>query len=276
MKNILVGFIFGALVSAGAFMWIPNEKPQVTAICQEQEKIIERIVEEKNCPESIDEGKIEKAFLLFLASIGIKKDYANDVKSLVNNPESFNPPEKVTSEVKEEMVVQTEFFYPRDEALKTFNSGGVLREISDYYPKVRSTASYLLKDPAVYFSRSKEIDEIKKLRRINGVYIGKLYRLTGAHKGKIEDVEMNIEYWSKGKNEIDGKFTMTLARDGTIYSNMRGDGGNSHFYLNPRDPKELIIKAGPGMFFHFIQSGLENANVYYENSFIGVARLQKQ
>lgn len=275
MKNALIGFVLGALLTGGAFMWIPSEKPLITPVCQEQEKIIETKFVENECP-VVDDSKIEKAFLLFLASIGIKKDYSSDVKSLIKNPENFDPSfDEINDSSEIPQISETQFFYPRDEALKTFNSGGVLQEMSDYNPSIKSTVNYLLKEPAVYFARSKTIQEMKVLRRLNGVYSGKLYRLTGKHKGKVEDVEMSIEYWHKNKNEIDGKFNMTIARDGVVYSNMRGEGGNNDLYLNPQKPNEIIIKAAPGMYFHFIDPKMQSANVYDEGVFIGVAKLQK-
>lgn len=279
MKTFLLGIFIGALLTGGLSFWIKSDKPTVTQVCLEQEKIIQTKIVEKECPvvnETISEAKIEKAFMLFLASIGIKNNqkYSNDIKAIVKSPEDYEPEDLIESDSV--VPVVTEFYYDKTEAIKVLKSSEAYGEIIDYFPEVKKAASFMLKDPAVYFARSKLIDKIKKLKRINGVYTGKLYRMTGKQKGKVEEVEMSVDFWTKEKNKIDGKFSMTIARDGVVYSNSRGNGGNNDIYLNPNDLKQVIIKGAPGMYFHFQDMKLSMANVYDEGEFIGVSTLLKQ
>ncbi|PIQ54521.1 MAG: hypothetical protein COW01_10270 [Bdellovibrionales bacterium CG12_big_fil_rev_8_21_14_0_65_38_15] len=280
MKQFVLGLIAGLLLSGSLILLTKTNHVQnkeiVECITTQVKPQIETV--NKQCNESetqISTEKIEKAFLLFLASIGIKKDYAESVKNIVDNPENYQP--EITNEdiVEPASESQTQFYYPRNEALKKFDIQVGFRELIDYEPSFKRNENYLLKDAAVYFAKAKTITSLTKIKRYNGVYSGKLYRLAGKHKGKVEDIEMNIEFWEKRKGEIDGKFTMTIARDGEIYSNMRGEGGNNDLYLNPQNTKELIIKAAPGMYFHFIDKNLKSANVYDEGEFIGVSTLKR-
>lgn len=280
MKQFVLGLIAGLLLSGSLILLTKTNHVQNKEVVECITTPIKPQIETVNnkCNESetqISTEKIEKAFLLFLASIGIKKDYAESVKNIVDNPENYQPEipnEDIVEPVSES---QTQFYYPRNEALKKFDIQVGFRELIDYEPSFKRNENYLLKDAAVYFAKAKTITSLTKIKRYNGVYSGKLYRLTGKHKGKVEDVEMNIEFWEKRKGEIDGKFTMTIARDGENYSNMRGEGGNNDLYLNPQNPKELIIKAAPGMYFHFIDKNLKSANVYDEGEFIGVSTLKR-
>ncbi|PIP90480.1 MAG: hypothetical protein COV38_08115 [Bdellovibrionales bacterium CG11_big_fil_rev_8_21_14_0_20_38_13] len=280
MKQFVLGLIAGLLLSGSLILLTKTNHVQnkeiVECITTQVKPQIETV--NKQCNESetqISTEKIEKAFLLFLASIGIKKDYAESVKNIVDNPENYQP--EITNEdiVEPASESQTQFYYPRNEALKKFDIQVGFRELIDYEPSFKRNENYLLKDAAVYFAKAKTITSLTKIKRYNGVYSGKLYRLAGKHKGKVEDIEMNIEFWEKRKGEIDGKFTMTIARDGEIYSNMRGEGGNNDLYLNPQNTKELIIKAAPGMYFHFIDKNLKSANAYDEGEFIGVSTLKR-
>ncbi len=282
MKNFLAGLLVGIIIG-GSFIFLSESNEKVTQSssnlsCAPSEVITQVKTVPSKCDDSteqINTEKIEKAFLLFLASIGIKKDYADSIKTIVDDPEGYSP--QIPNEEDAQAITQTEtqFFYPRNEALKKFDIQVGFQELVDYEPSFRRNENYLLKDAAVYFAKAKTITSLTKIKRYNGVYSGKLYRLTGKHKGKVEDVEMNIEFWEKKKGEIDGKFTMTIARDGEIYSNMRGEGGNNDLYLNPQNPRELIIKAAPGMYFHFIDKNLKSANVYDEGEFIGVSTLKR-
>jgi len=276
MKNALIGFIFGALLTGGAFLWIPSETPVVTPVCQEQEKIIETTkYVESSCP-TLDDSKIEKAFLLFLASIGIKKDYSSDVKSLVNNPESYSPPAREESVVEATPVAEIEIYYPRENFAKTFTANDTFRIATEYDPKLKKSADFVLKDPALYIARSKLIESMRVLRRLNGVYSGKFYRLKGDHIGAVENIELSLEYTFKNRKEIEGNFFMSMERDGNVYNRSRGNGGNNQLYLNPANSDQIIIRAAPETYFHFLDLNLALANVYEKGEYVGVATLTRQ
>lgn len=257
-------------------MYVPSDKPVVTPVCQEQEKIIEKTkFVERACP-TLDDAKIEKAFLLFLASIGIKKDYSNDVKSLVSNPESYSSPMREEEVAEATPAGEIEIYYPKEIYAKVTAGNEAFRTATEYEPKLRSAAGFVLKDPALFVARSKLVDSIRRLRRLNGTYSGKFYRMKGRHSGAVEDVELRLNFWIKEKRQIDGTFNMTIARDGNIYSNARGEGSNNDIYINPSNDKQVIIKAAPGTYYHFQDMTLALANVYEEGQFIGVATLTKQ
>lgn len=280
MKFFAVGLILG-LVIGGSFTFLSDSKPKrvqdidhCTAIKPTQPEIIVQ----KDCTErtnEIDIQKIEKAFLLFLASIGIKKDYADSIQMIVKNPESFKQVELKEEDIAQVPTTSKVFRYGRDEAIKKYDLRESIRGLEDYDSDLSKNINFILKSPAVFFATSKIISSMKKLRRYNGQYIGKLYRLHGKYKGKVEDVEISIEYWRKGRNDIDGKFTSILTRDGVVYSESNGNGANNDLYLNPQNSNELIIKVKPGMYFHFLSQQLQRANVYDEGEFIGVSTLKK-
>ncbi len=282
MRKFLAGLLCGVVLGVVIVSVLRTNESRLAiapSTCDERKIIVEEVVEKSTCEDvdnSLEVAKIEKAFLLFLASIGIKKDYAESIKSIVNNPEGFAPDNRLENKPQESVAkAQTQFYYPRNQAIKKFDIQVSIDELEDYDPSLKNNLNYLLQDSAVYFAKSKTISGFKEVKKFNGLYTGKLYRLTGKHKGKIEDIEMSIEYWQKGKSEIDGNFTMTIARDSIIYSNSRGEGGNNQLYLNPQNPEQLIIKAAPGMYFHFINKDLTHANVYDEGEFIGVSTLKK-
>ena len=275
MKQFFLGLMIGALFIGGLSFWIDEDSsPVVTEICAP--KIIETKSAEPVCPtvqEDIDTQKIEKAFLLFLASIGIKnaQKYSDDINEVVNNPDDFKSRELQEDVAEAVAPTPIAFFFNEEEARKMILNNEYIRDRLDYEPGLKKTATYLLRDPAVYFARSKLITTYSKLKRLNGNFIGKLYRMSGKHKGKVEDIELSIDYWPKDSKKIDGKFTMKIARDGEVYSHARGEGSNNDIYLNPNNPKQLIIKGAPGMYFHFESMVVKYANVYDEGEFLGVS-----
>tara|TARA_R110000868_G_scaffold30668_3_gene113193 strand:- start:6509 stop:7351 length:843 start_codon:yes stop_codon:yes gene_type:complete len=275
MKQFFLGLVIGALIIGGLSFWIDEDaSPVVTEICAP--KVIETKSAAPICPTSeqnVDTQKIEKAFLLFLASIGIKnaQKYGADINEVVNAPEEYQPELIKEEETKQLPSAEIAFFFNEEEAKKIILNNEYIRDRIDYEPGLKKTATYLLRDPAVYFARSKLITKYSKLKRLNGNFTGKLYRMTGKHKGKVEDIELSIDYWPKDDKKIDGKFTMKIAREGEVYSHARGEGSNNDIYLNPNNPKQLIIKGAPGMYFHFESMVVKYANVYDEGEFLGVS-----
>tara|TARA_R110000868_G_scaffold86182_8_gene241738 strand:+ start:1732 stop:2574 length:843 start_codon:yes stop_codon:yes gene_type:complete len=280
MKQFLLGLIIGALCVGGFSFWIDkDESPIITEACVPAR--VEKVAAQPVCPErepEIQTDKIEKAFLLFLASIGIKnaQKYSEDINDVVTSPEEYQPEVVKDEEPKAAPVAEIAFFFNEEEAKKLILNNEFIRDRIEYEPGLKRTTTFLLRDPAVYFARSKLVTKYSKLKRLNGNFIGKLYRMNGKHKGKVEDIELGIDFWPKDDKKIDGKFTMKIARDGEVYSDSRGQGSNNDIYLNPNNPKQLIIKGAPGMYFHFEGMLVKYANVYDEGEFIGVSTFTRQ
>lgn len=126
MKQFVLGLIAGLILSGSLILLTKTNhvenKEVVECITTPIKPQIETVNNKCNESETqISTEKIEKAFLLFLASIGIKKDYAETVKNIVDNPENYQPEipnEDIVEPVSES---QTQFYYPRNEALKKFD-----------------------------------------------------------------------------------------------------------------------------------------------------------
>lgn len=277
MKLFFLGLLSGALIMGASFFVIVDTKPESMPVCEQQEKIIEKIVTQTaECPVtpqadfSQQEEKITQAFLYFLATLGIRENYRAQVEQIVAAPEKV--PETVATA---QPVSEPQVFLNLKDAQKIYADNEFYRDIREMQPGLKRLEAQILSDPVIYFARAKTIEEVSQIRKINGQYVGKLYRIQGNHAGKVEDVELSIEYYRRKDKKPDGKFTMTIARDGKIYSNMRGEGGNNDIMKHPTSPEQIILRAAPGMYFHFIDERLMQANVYDNGKFIGTSSLQR-
>lgn len=248
--------------------------PSIQAPSCSEPKVITKTKIETACypvVEKVDKKKITDAFLLFLASIGYKDAFRAPIEKIVENPEGFKPPKlepnKLTTHRQEPKSKKAHDFFKN------------IREIfpSDEISmgEIQIAQHRLLDDPTIYHARSKYIEKPEEIIKVNGLYVGDFFRLAGAHKGKVEEVNLTINFIADDKGKIDGSFSMKLIRDDKLYSNARGEGGNGDIRTNPSDSKSIIIEASPTTFFHFFDANLTQANVYENGEFVGIARLRK-
>lgn len=244
-----------------------------------------KLIPEQKCQESLDEAKkyYGKAFLLFLTNIGVmlSSNQTQELNTLMTNPkdyqrESFPKDNEKTASSNTEVVILPDYLSnkPFQEFLKKQN---IKIDHIDDKNLVNKNSNFVLKDPGVFYVRSKFIKSYQQISPLNGLYAGKLYLFSGKDKGETHDIEMTIEFNQKSENEnekdqIDGNFNLKISEDGNIYSNSRGNGGNGDVRMNQNS---LIIEASPSSFFHFEQSSINTANYYDNNQLIGFARFRK-
>lgn len=269
--KLIATFVLGLIIGI-TIIKLTTPSPQAPT-CSEPKIITRTKLEAASCPEveKVDKKKITDAFFLFLASIGYKDSLRAPIEKIVENPESYRPlvlqPKKVTiSSDKPKSKKDLNFF---KDIREIFASD----EIS--MGELQIAQHRQLDDPTIYHARSKYIEKPEEIIKVNGFYVGDFIRLAGAHKGKIEEVNLTINFVADDKGKIDGSFSMKLIRDDKLYSNARGEGGNGDIRTNPSDSKSIIVEASPTTFFHFFDSNLTQANVYENGEFVGIARLRK-
>lgn len=283
-KLIIIIIILVTAISSGLIGHkIGSDQNEVLVESDIQEmpdKNTPEILPDKNCNVEFEKAKeyYGKAFLLFLANIGISlnQNQKADLDNLIKRPNNFRP-ENVASnqdqEESEELVILPDFLNETSfgDYLKKHNSN-----IDHIFDKkmVKKNSNFILKDPGIFYVRSKFIKSFQKIKAMNGFYTGKLFLFVGKDKGEVHDLEMNLDYVQKEEDgdDIDGTFNLKISEDGNTYSNNNGRGGNGDMRLNNGS---LIIEASPNTFFHFEKDSIDTANFYRNNELVGFARFIK-
>jgi len=221
-----------------------------------------------------------KAFNLFLINLGLNlsRSNKNDLNKLIESPKQYAAAKKVSDEVTlEEEVTDKSLLSKNDKRFFPHPTSEQLELMSQIEDKdiVLKGLKNTFKDPALALARSEHIKKFKKIKKMNGSYIGKIYFFSGDYKDKTHDVEMIINYFFKEndeKSDIDGSFSLKLISEVGIYSNSQGSGGNGDIRLAH---DHIIIEAGPTRFFSFQKDNLDYANFYIKNKHVGFAKFEK-
>lgn len=281
---LILGIIIGAL---SASLFRSGEVPVSTVKVIEKtiEKPVEKIVEvEVERPVSPEESEMiakskeyyEKAFKLFLTSLGIKlsKVDQSELQNLLENPRNYAPTEKVIDSGPE--VFLPELGMEHGDFLNFIKKEkGNLENISSP-SDLKEASSMIVKDPALFYARSTFIEKPKIIKKLNGRYVGKLYLLTGKNAGRVDDVDLEMEYDKKTDEPevIEGTFSLKVSDNGREYSNNRGNGGNGNVRMG-QDPTDLILDVGPGWYFHFKNfPGI--GNYYSDGKYAGYVIISKR
>jgi|GEM_PF-2517408 len=225
----------------------------------------------------------EKAFTLFLATLGLKLQdrKREELSLLLDKPKEYIENESISDSGASP-----------DKPLNSKELSGEGNELSAAIPKREAQEEYnlenlpeklgeqalarLLKDPDLFFVRTKFIKKFQKIKRYNGEYRGTLFRIAGENKGRNDEVLLSLKYSRANDKEstdnIEGSFSLQLFNGTELYSNSSGDGGNGNFRFKGR---QLVIEAGPGVFLHFSNNKLTEANYYEDGVLRGVVRLRK-
>ncbi len=239
---------------------------------------------EQLCQNDQSKDYYEQAVALFIAAIGVNLNerQASELKRLGQDPKNYTPPadlEVVPGPARQRedgpKVIapeNTTLYLSRQQVTKDLNQKGA--SLDDFYDRelLAATLKKVVKRPTLFYARSINSEEMKVLKRINGTFRGSLYHLAGKNKGETDQIVLSADFRLKGKNEVDGEFQLLLSRAGETYSDSRGSGGNGNVRTLG---DEILIKAGPESFFHFVDSRLSMANFYTSGQFIGVARFIK-
>jgi hypothetical protein len=224
-----------------------------------------------------DKELFSKAFKLFLLRIGVElsSTQASEFKSAMAMPHHYivkNGSKGQTNAPDGPEVVLNDDFKLHSDIL---GQAGAKKWAVDHIEDknlVKSADKFTLKDPAVFFARSKYIQKFSSLGSINGYFVGTLYHFAGGRSGQTHDVEMRVEFKLEGNDKIEGSFSLKLSHEGAVYSNSRGNGGNGN--VRSKDDS-VLIEAGPGRFFHFRSNELVVANFYQDGVHVGVAQFER-
>lgn len=282
MQKFILGLTVGVVLSGTVFYY--NLKTNLTSGERIIEKCPKQVVEQKQCPqapqcEDCQKGQIEKAFIAFLAGLGIRnaKNFQGEIQKIVHNPTqaeiiSFGENKK-DPEVQYKKTKQT--FLDFDQAIKLFADDDMTK--SELEDKFSENAQFVLGDPALYFARSKATKDPYILKKVSGVFKGNLTYIAGKKKGRVDDIDIDINFGGEPneKGELEGAIVFKMSYQGQVHSNMTGNGSNGDILTHPEDNTTIVVRAGPGYYFHFINTSFRKANFYNDNKLVGIARLRK-
>lgn len=251
----------------------PIEKEIIRKVIVDAPK--EAILKDLQKREEIAREYYEKAFMLFLANLGLQLSRVeqDSFERLVKNPQEYlarNPqpfperdkPVEVSLPKAEEAPASPYINLPP----KELN----LNNIPSFLKK--KALQNVLKDPAVFHARSQYFREFKDVKRIVGEFKGNLFLLKGENAGRVDQVYLKIDFERGQKGEIQGDFTLQLFNGTEIYSNSNGSGGNGNIRFRDND---LIIEGGPGRFFHFLDGKMNIAHLYDNGQYVGIAQFNR-
>lgn len=214
-----------------------------------------------------------KAFELYFKRLGYEsgssqmiqyKELLKDPKQFIKNNTSTN--DSLQSIAKNDFLSENEFLSFLDHAQTNFDY------IDDDLLK-KELKTKALSNPSLYFSKSILIKSFKDINYINGRFSGKLYHIVGSKKGQVDDIDLDVNFVIKDKNTITGNSSLKLLEDGVIYSHKSGNGSNG---MIRRVDGNIILDAGPGIFFQFIDKKLSAAFFYEEGKLQGLVRFIKR
>lgn len=214
----------------------------------------------------------EKAFNLFLLSLGLKLSTQQNesLESLLKDPKSYLEKAPKKPEFQKTSMKETykDLFLPyRKNSYEKEDYRFLPEDLKDKLKRDN------LAEPLVTYSKSKYIEDFKKLKRYLGEYRGELFLIEGKSKGQVHQVYMGLDFTSKEGEGIDGSFNLQLFNGEKVYSDNRGTGGN-------RDVRKvddhLIIDVGPGWFFMFPKGKVDTGHYYQDGKLSGIVRLEKQ
>ena len=272
LKNIFISFAIIISFCMGYFL-----KSGDNIIIKEKEIVIKEIPKEVTKEVFINNQKVigeaksyyEKAFKLFLVNIG----YSLTDRQKTELQEVIAEPAEYLAKKNNQNPILREFDFTPTESFNKLvaKEEADLKSITDE-SLLKNAQKFILKDPALFFVRSKLIITFDSIKKINGEYRAQLFRLVGKNKGRIDNIYLQADYILKDEDKIDGNFNLKLSHEGKVYSDSNGSGGNGNIRIKNGD---LIIKAGPSYYFHFKGMNLNEANFYTGGKFVGMARFQK-
>lgn len=275
MKPTLIIAVIASL-GAGFFIGrsqIPKPEVQIKEVEVIKEKKVEVIKEVPVIDKAEDEA-LAQAFTLFLAALGLEKVKVqeDEVKEIMKDPTDFI----ARNSIREKLA-------PKQNTDKDNESRwGMPSKTSDVSapqePKVYEMVKYspipAITEPTVFLAKSKVINDVKELRKINGSYAGQINFFDGKYKGQRHRIVLNVDYFSSDDGKgTDGQSEILLYdENGKNYSHSRGTGGNRNI-LNGEDGS-FVIRIVDNTFIHFVTKfGMKMANYYDDGKLVGTAKL---
>jgi hypothetical protein len=263
---ILIAFCLGYFLKSESKTIVKEKEVVIKEVPKE---ITKEIIVEKKEDINLAKEYYEKAFKLFLINIGysLNKTQESEFEEMIKDPTNY-----VASKDSQDEIQREFDFIPTNDFKRLVKAEEAdLKSITDE-DLLKDAQKFILKDPAVYFARSKFIKSFEGIKSINGEYRAQLFRMTGKNKGRVDNIYLGADYIVKGESGIDGTFTLKMSHGDKIYSDSNGSGGNGNVRIKDGN---LVIEAGPSNFFHFKGKNIDEANFYSKGKFVGMARFQK-
>lgn len=263
-----VGYMIGSLKPAQ----VKTQEVEVEVI---KEKKVEVIKEVPVVDKAGDEA-LAQAFTLFLAALGLEKVKVqeDEVKEILRDPRDFiarnSIKEKLAPKKNTERENDSRWGMPRN------SSGMNATEDKSIYQNVEFSPIPAIAEPEVFLAKSKVINDVKELQKINGSYSGRIHFFAGKYKGQRHRLVLNVDYFADDDGKgTDGQSEILLYdENGKNYSHSRGTGGNRNI-LNGEDGS-FVIKIVDKSFIHFITKyRLKTGNYYEDGKLVGIAKLSE-
>ncbi len=254
-QSIVIILIIGVSSFYAGRLSAPVQTQEIT------KEVTKEIIKEKIIPDPQSEEYYEKAFNLFLATIGVRLSRNQEAlaQELFENPKEFSSRDLRPNQYQEEVPSPVA---PRN-TLPT--PAPTKKEAPQTHP-----AQDVL-DPLTTIKNASLIKDFRTLKRFNGEYRGIIRMLQGNQKGEDHDVYLGLDYIRDGK-EIRGEFRAEIARNGEVYSNSSGSGQNNQIRLSGND---LIIEVSPDSFFFFKDKRITKGTFYSRGEFKGIIKLSR-
>ncbi len=275
---LCLGLLFGLIL--GVFGWRTFDSS--TEMTSEQH-VAPPVAQAPCDTHDLSEAKTlyEKAFILFLANLGLKMTSEQKVTmdGLLQDPKTYladhNSPVTPREDVINEPEAKTRGGEEHYDTKK--NRPKDLKLPPEANKVVAAGNDFILKKPLSYYEDSKYLEKMDwRFKRINGSFEGKLYIVQGERKGEIDQVDLSVDFSINQQRNIEGTFFLQMAREGSVYSTSEGNGSNHNIRIHPEDKKSIILEASPNSFFHFRNEGMEVANYYAGGQFVGVAQFVRK
>lgn len=116
------------------------------------------------------------------------------------------------------------------------------------------------------------------IKKFKGQYSGKIRYILGKHKGRVDDIQLNIDYQLQEK-KLEGQISAILTDPtGFEYSRLNSNGSNQTLKIDPQNSQKFFFETSPSGFLHLGWRGDQSleGEYYQEERFIGKVALFKQ
>jgi len=170
-----------------------------------------------------------------------------------------NPVEKQTENSEEENPP------PRRDSIET----GHLPEEK----LLKVSEQFIAHDPPLFYARAKPLTDYNQAKRFNGQFRGHIYHVSGAHKGRTDDIELSINFRINKSNKVTGEYYSILSHNGDVHSRKNSNGENQSIRENG---EFFILDLRPDTFLQLQKTNLKIGNYYHNGKFIGIVRLRRE
>ncbi len=207
-----------------------------------------------------------KVILLFLANVQMRmkpevKSYFVEGKKEKVKIEDLTFKSNNQIKKKPEVVIMDEYIFAK------------LIAVDAQFMSVQKNMPFKIKSPYKLFKKSNSFEDLEKIKKFNGVFKGSLLITKGKHKNRLDDIELNINFFERD-GKIDGTYESKLSHSGDTYSHNRGSGGARQIRKAPKGT--YLVETSPNSFMHlrYIEGeDIFHGKYYDDDEFKGLVTL---